>query len=73
MKIKRSQAAKLIEDIRRMCANNAPTHHIERMLEDAGIPPLTPCTGEAHRNAFIDNCMQCAPRWGLVGEDVTVS
>ena len=27
---------------------------------------LVPCTGEAHSNAFIDNCMICAPRWGLV-------
>ena len=25
---------------------------------------LVPCTGEAHSNAFIDNCMICAPRWG---------
>ena len=25
---------------------------------------LVPCTGEAHSNAFIDNCMVCAPRWG---------
>ena len=22
------------------------------------------CGGEAHSNAFIDNCMVCAPRWG---------
>ena len=27
---------------------------------------LVPCTGEAHSNAFIDNCMICAPRWGQV-------
>ena len=27
---------------------------------------LVPCTGEAHSNAFIDNCMVCAPRWGEV-------
>lgn len=25
-----------------------------------------PCSGEAHTNAHIDNCMQCAPRWGKV-------
>jgi hypothetical protein len=25
---------------------------------------LKKCTGEAHSNAFIDNCMMCAPRWG---------
>lgn len=22
------------------------------------------CEGEAHSNAHIDNCMQCAPHWG---------
>ncbi len=22
------------------------------------------CGGEAHSNAFIDNCMVCAPNWG---------
>lgn len=27
---------------------------------------LVPCKGEAHSNAFIDNCGVCAPRWGLV-------
>ena len=25
-----------------------------------------PCPGEAHANAFIDNCMVCAPRWGVI-------
>jgi hypothetical protein len=24
------------------------------------------CTGEAHSNAFIDNCMVCMPMWGQV-------
>ena len=23
------------------------------------------CDGEAHSNCFIDNCMQCAPHWGV--------
>ena len=27
---------------------------------------LVPCPGEAHSNAFIDNCMVCAPNWGQV-------
>ena len=22
------------------------------------------CTGEAHSNPYIDNCMVCAPYWG---------
>lgn len=25
---------------------------------------IVKCTGEAHSNAFIDNCMRCAPHWG---------
>ena len=25
-----------------------------------------PCPGEAHKNAFIDHCGICAPRWGTV-------
>lgn len=27
---------------------------------------LVECHGEAHRNPYIDHCMICAPRWGLV-------
>lgn len=27
---------------------------------------LIPCPGEAHSNPYIDNCMLCAPRWGLI-------
>jgi len=26
------------------------------------------CTGAAHSNAHIDNCMECAPRWGIVDD-----
>ncbi len=29
---------------------------------------LIPCPGEAHSNSYIDNCMQCAPRWGQIDE-----
>lgn len=25
-----------------------------------------PCNGEAHSNAYIDNCMICMPRWGVI-------
>ncbi len=24
------------------------------------------CPGDAHSNPYIDNCMICAPRWGIV-------
>lgn len=27
---------------------------------------LVDCPGEAHTNAFIDNCWTCAPRWGKI-------
>jgi hypothetical protein len=27
---------------------------------------FVPCTGEAHSNGHIDNCMICAPFWGRV-------
>lgn len=26
----------------------------------------TICTGAAHSNPWIDNCMVCMPRWGIV-------
>jgi hypothetical protein len=25
-----------------------------------------PCEGEAHKNAFIDHCVLCMPRWGEI-------
>jgi hypothetical protein len=74
MKIKRSEAALLIDKVRVMLADRASPETIEDMLMDRyGIPPLKPCTGEAHSNPFIDNCMCCAPRWGWQGEEVKVS
>lgn len=27
---------------------------------------LVECTGAAHSNPFIDNCLTCAPRWGWI-------
>ncbi len=36
-----------------------------RHATDEQIEAVTePCDGEAHRNAYIDNCMSCAPLWG---------
>lgn len=29
---------------------------------------MIPCPGEAHGNAYIDNCMTCAPGWGTLPE-----
>jgi hypothetical protein len=50
--------------------SSPPEHGLHRQLldkfADYGIPPLVRCDGEAHSNAFIDNCHACAPRWGWV-------
>ncbi len=29
------------------------------------------CEGEAHSNAHIDNCMHCAPMWGVAAVKVS--
>lgn len=42
-------------------------------LDEAGVQPLQKCTGEAHSNAFIDNCMCCMPRWGWTGARVRIT
>lgn len=34
------------------------------LLVERKLIGLVPCTGEAHSNPHIDNCMLCAPRWG---------
>ncbi len=72
--MKRSQAAALIDKLRELCADpSADRQNFIDAIEDAGIPPLEVCTGEAHSNAFIDNCSLCAPRWGFVGKAVKVT
>lgn len=76
--MRRKQATELIDDVRCLVAQALahPQHDRElaRLLrafcaqfERYHLPALTPCEGEAHSNAFIDNCMRCAPRWGWVG------
>lgn len=78
IKVRRSWAAGMIEDLRRLLADlphqSAITRpQIETLLERWGIPPLDPCTGEAHANPYIDYCQACAPRWGSVGPKVVVT
>lgn len=68
--MKRSQAEKLIDKLRELAAgDHAPT--LEELRDilyiQHRLAPLQRCTGEAHTNAFIDNCHRCAPRWGFVG------
>lgn len=86
MHITRKQATHIIEEIRTLlvnsCDDSAKIVAIRHLFEGQpyegsrgnlpSIPPLERCTGEAHSEPFIDNCMSCAPRWGLVGESVVV-
>lgn len=79
--ITRKQAQKLIEELRaamnqgdlpHVTANQAIAHSFRGWAKLNGIPDLEHCPGEAHSNAFIDNCGHCAPRWGLIGPEVKV-
>ncbi len=66
-KLKPTEMLKVIDKVRTMLANRLAPDHIEQVLfEQCGIAPLVKCEGEAHSNAYIDNCMQCAPRWGWI-------
>lgn len=65
--MKRSQAAELIDDLRKIGAWDDAPAAVLALLDKYHLEPLKRCTGEAHSNAFIDNCMVCAPRWGFVG------
>lgn len=81
--MRRKQATVLIDEIRCIVADYATGHskggadecmaRIADRLSTAGLKPLEPCGGEAHSNAFIDNFMRCAPRWGWVGTVEKVS
>ena len=72
--MKRSEAARLIDKLRELAADpSTDRQNFIDALEEAGIYPLEVCTGEAHSNAFIDNCSLCAPRWGFVGKAVKVT
>lgn len=78
-KVKRKDAAKLIEEIRSLIAANIEDEEmsnpirIQNILAKFGIEPLEPCDGEAHSNPHIDNCGACAPRWGFSGSSVKVT
>jgi hypothetical protein len=75
-KMSRKQAAALIERIRIIVAENPDRLLAPALLQDVlslgGLAPLERCTGEAHGNPHIDNCGQCAPRWGWLGDAVTI-
>jgi hypothetical protein len=74
--MKRSKAADLIDKIREMASLTDRTYSASELgdlLAQYNLAPLEPCGGEAHSNAFIDNCMRCAPRWGFVGKKEPVT
>lgn len=72
--MKRSRAEELIDRIRQELVwqpdNGTRVAAIIGALRRAGLEPLRLCPGEAHKagGAYHDNCMLCAPRWGIVGE-----
>lgn len=74
--ITRTQAAKLIEELREIAAGDKPlsARHIADRLALYGIDPLVPCSAQAHQpgGGYIDNCMCCAPRWGFTGSTLKV-
>ena len=79
--IKRSDAAKLIEEFRVALAHCAEGDwsaaealaRIQNEFVLRGIESLKACDGEAHRNPYIDSCGRCMPRWGVVGPTVRIS
>lgn len=83
-KIKRTEAAAIIEHIRDLCFRERTggfhppplwlNEEIEKVFAAYDIPPFRKCNGEAHSNPIgYDHCMVCMPRWGVVGEAVKVS
>lgn len=78
----RKQAAKLLEDIAQIVTADDPREYEDQgwgelarrvadKLREAGVNAKR-CTGEAHKNPHIDNCMQCAPHWGTVVTEVKI-
>lgn len=69
--MRRSKAARLIDDIRVTMVDTGDAEskvaRISKLLKAASLPDLEVCDGDAHGNPHIDNCHQCAPRWGFVG------
>jgi hypothetical protein len=82
--VSRHQAEAVIESLRAAVINKhlpEPTRQFAQQLLDVylaydvdgkRVGMLAECNGDAHSNAFIDNCMCCAPRWGTVGVFVKV-
>lgn len=49
-----------------LCSNQEPTKNTRELYQPAVVGEK-PCPGEAHSNAYIDNCGTCLlHRWGFV-------
>lgn len=79
IKIKRSEAAKLINDIREVLIWEKDCNDVKKIIdklnyimEQKGIKKYIQCDGQAHTNPYIDNCFVCMPNWGYLGDKVTV-
>lgn len=87
MNLKRKEAARLIEQIAIAVAGYKSRHGsyqeqaargealanlIEAALAAKHVKLPEECHGEAHSNAYIDNCMVCAPEWGWILDKITI-
>lgn len=73
----RAEAEDIIDQCRSLVLRLEPglaTVALSNIFRGHGLEPLVKCTGEAHGpgGAYIDGCMQCAPRWGATGERAKV-
>lgn len=74
MKVKRSKAAFILDYLRVAMAERTSPEEMEQYLQKQfGIVPLVICDGEAHTNPLIDNCLQCIPRWGFLGDKIEIT
>jgi|SRR5579884_809895 len=63
------------EDLRKLSGGEAAFNIANRLRTIAsshGLEVPTKCNGEAHSNAFIDNCGVCMPNWGIVAKQVHI-
>jgi hypothetical protein len=79
-KVKRSQAAELLDLIRADLAERIAPEKIEAQIARGygrsnlpALEPLKRCDAPAHFNPYIDNCGACMPRWGITGDRVVVT
>ena len=79
--ISRKQAAELINGLLLRLDQFTRTTDADRgqvlaslfdMVDYYGLQVPRPCSGEAHGNPFIDNCMVCMPHWGTILTPVKV-